>query len=409
MMNCPAFIDDSPHNYVDGRCTHCGDTVVPLGQGAIDPWLGVDANRNRVLAPGLPQGWKYNQFMNTLDREDGLSVAAVEPHGETIRQVELSERQQSMRGDFIFSTAPMTLRWLQPSDAASWGVDLTAGSAPVIKFNAGTSELRPPAEHEGAFEHFLRHPLMLARGLLRDMEVAAWDGQMWLLQGDETPRSPAELAEAGWSYLGPAEWRPEGWTNETARKHNELFLLFLARGRELDAASDRIAELEAEIVQLRRRHSTPGVGKNFTNPDLRQAAFNAAECAQAQINAAGAVEEALAQCAEFGDSMFHAVGPVTSTLRRDAATGAWSETSVSGDRPAPPRKGEFVTCENGHLVCEIAADLLLGAEQPWPGLGAWRANADKNGLCGCGKPWFRYRDGMTCSDPQLHIKGRGWV
>jgi hypothetical protein len=89
---------------------------------------------------------------------------------------------------------------------------------------------------------------------------------------------------------------------------------------------------------------------------------------------------------------------------------------VLPERMQPPRKGEFVTCENGHLVCEIVGDLLpgwdqprIGAEQSWPGLGAWRANADKNGLCECGKPWFRYCEGLTCTGPALHIKGRGWV
>jgi len=82
----------------------------------------------------------------------------------------------------------------------------------------------------------------------------------------------------------------------------------------------------------------------------------------------------------------------------------------------PPRKGEFVTCEAGHLVCEVVGELLPGWDSavvetpnhPWPGLGAWRENADMNGLCTCGKPWFRYKD-HTCARPMLHIKGRGWV
>ena len=75
----------------------------------------------------------------------------------------------------------------------------------------------------------------------------------------------------------------------------------------------------------------------------------------------------------------------------------------------PPRKGEFVTCEGEHLVCEVVAELEPGWDQEWVGLGAWRAGADRNGLCQCGKPWFKYRCPLDRIGPTLHIKGRGWV
>jgi hypothetical protein len=142
---------------------------------------------------------------------------------------------------------------------------------------------------------------------------------------------------------------------------------------ELTVARGRIAELEGEVSRLRQR----------------------AEVAQSRGFHVGVPEYQAAQA--------------DARVRLNAAR-------AERDRPIPPRKGDFVTCEAGHLVCEVVGGLLpawdrspIGAEQSWPGLGAWRANADKNGLCECGKPWFRYRGQPNCTGPALHIKGRGWV
>lgn len=65
-----------------------------------------------------------------------------------------------------------------------------------------------------------------------------------------------------------------------------------------------------------------------------------------------------------------------------------------------PRKGEFVTCQAGHLICEVIAT-APGAP---PEVGEWRVDmSHQNGrCCPCGADYYR-------PGGQFHIKGRGWV
>ena len=83
--------------------------------------------------------------------------------------------------------------------------------------------------------------------------------------------------------------------------------------------------------------------------------------------------------------------------------------------PAPPRKGEFLTCERGHLIAEVTADRPEGAYvMPYGApLGHWRENAKRQHTdgyaihdCECGAKWARPNPPHGLA---LHIKGRGWV
>jgi len=74
-------------------------------------------------------------------------------------------------------------------------------------------------------------------------------------------------------------------------------------------------------------------------------------------------------------------------------------------------KGEFITCEVGHLICEVTVDIDSADEARGLKLGAWRPNltpprADEVQRCECGARFTRRtRDHRT----QHHIEGRGWV
>jgi hypothetical protein len=83
------------------------------------------------------------------------------------------------------------------------------------------------------------------------------------------------------------------------------------------------------------------------------------------------------------------------------ATGAYGAdiepTSMDLQTDAPiPHKGDFVTCENGCLVCEVVDDR--------PALGAFRDEGAAKGDpdCACGARWWEPVRGV------VHLKGRGW-
>jgi hypothetical protein len=71
----------------------------------------------------------------------------------------------------------------------------------------------------------------------------------------------------------------------------------------------------------------------------------------------------------------------------------------------PPRKGELVTCEAGHIICEVMEDIALGQLNWHEHLGAWRLEhppaLGSQMICPCGERWG--------SEDSLHIKDRGWV
>ena len=73
------------------------------------------------------------------------------------------------------------------------------------------------------------------------------------------------------------------------------------------------------------------------------------------------------------------------------------------------RRGEFITCEAGHLICEAIGDIRHGQVGYAANLGAWRLETppqpgDVDPRCPCGVRYFRLSPG-----PSLHVKGRGWV
>ena len=73
------------------------------------------------------------------------------------------------------------------------------------------------------------------------------------------------------------------------------------------------------------------------------------------------------------------------------------------------RRGEFITCEAGHLVCEAIGDIRHGQVGYAANLGAWRLETppqpgDVDPRCPCGALYFKLSPG-----PSLHVKGRGWV
>jgi hypothetical protein len=70
------------------------------------------------------------------------------------------------------------------------------------------------------------------------------------------------------------------------------------------------------------------------------------------------------------------------------------------------RKGEFITCESGHLICEVLADIIMG-ELGWTSkLGNFRVTEPKCGepipSCPCGAQWIAPVN-------RLHVEGRGFV
>lgn len=70
--------------------------------------------------------------------------------------------------------------------------------------------------------------------------------------------------------------------------------------------------------------------------------------------------------------------------------------------------GDFVTCENGHLICEVARPIYRGMMQnPSLDWKAWRISEPERGTpvplrCPCGAPYLKER--VT-----FHCEGRGWV
>lgn len=128
-------------------------------------------------------------------------------------------------------------------------------------FNPPT-ELRPPPEHEGNLVHFLQHPMMVARGMETDIEAAAWNGEAWLLLGDDRLWTPEDLAAAGWRYLGPAVWSLPLYAERfQATRIAELeaaiqtgYVLDIERQRLARMTTARLAELEAEVTDWRKRH-----------------------------------------------------------------------------------------------------------------------------------------------------------
>jgi hypothetical protein len=72
------------------------------------------------------------------------------------------------------------------------------------------------------------------------------------------------------------------------------------------------------------------------------------------------------------------------------------------------RKGEQVTCENDHVICEVARDLPVGARQQPGDFHRWRDPEPRIGTvatdapcCRCGAIWFGNDSGC------LHFKD-GW-
>ena len=84
---------------------------------------------------------------------------------------------------------------------------------------------------------------------------------------------------------------------------------------------------------------------------------------------------------------------------------------TTGTAPAAqpgPRKGEFVTCTDGHMICEVMEDIDRGSFRWAEKLGAWRISdppviGQPDPRCPCGALWVRSGLGS------LHVKGRGWV
>lgn len=88
---------------------------------------------------------------------------------------------------------------------------------------------------------------------------------------------------------------------------------------------------------------------------------------------------------------------------------------VGGIREAAPqsdsiyaRAGEQVTCENGHVICEVKRDIEKGASQQGNELHRWRDPEPQPGTltadikcCRCGAPWA----GGVWGALQLHIGG----
>ena len=73
------------------------------------------------------------------------------------------------------------------------------------------------------------------------------------------------------------------------------------------------------------------------------------------------------------------------------------------------RRGEFITCEAGHLICEAIGDIRHGQVGYAANLGAWRLETppqpgEVDPRCPCGALYFKLSPG-----PSLHVKGRGWV
>lgn len=71
------------------------------------------------------------------------------------------------------------------------------------------------------------------------------------------------------------------------------------------------------------------------------------------------------------------------------------------------RAGEFITCENGHLIAEVIAPIAAGDRNYAGCVGHWRIPeppnpGDRDPRCPCGA---RYWD----SEHIFHVKGRGWV
>lgn len=143
-------------------------------------------------------------------------------------------------------------------------------------------ELRPPPEHEGKPCHFAERVSFLDAAE-RYQEVFGWVGGQWLIAGDETPYSPKQMADAGWRYLGPAEWQP---------LDQAMGVLYGARRKieiERDEANVRIATLEAELAHWRVAAKTDAI-----TPGLWSDATVAAD--KARI---AALEHQVERCADL--------------------------------------------------------------------------------------------------------------
>jgi hypothetical protein len=250
------------------------------------------------------------------------------------------------------------------------------------------TELRPPPEYADKPLHWVRR------------EIA----EVWRVDGDGDwhppcggTLPPAAAYNLGYRYLGPAEW-------DLDRKPGHSIL---SRVREAVRQREaRIADLEVQNARLLEMHERVRAE--------RVAIFRAGVCTreQSQDNIVSAEElRALGWWQEMTTGDWHA--PTAEMLRRCAWAEAMPMTAAdAAAHPTPPRKGDFVTCEAGHLVCEVISDYRLSSHSH---LGSWRVDIEHRPTiiaqgnnkilmvptCPCGAMWS--------NNDKLHIKGRGWT
>jgi len=82
------------------------------------------------------------------------------------------------------------------------------------------------------------------------------------------------------------------------------------------------------------------------------------------------------------------------------------------------KAGEFITCTNGHLVCEVVEDIAPATRNWATHLGRFRGREPVIGgpkpFCECGAEWvcaqvFHVAGPFSHATNHLHVEGRGWV
>jgi hypothetical protein len=212
-----------------------------------------------------------------------------------------------------------------------------------------------------------------ANGMTLEDWVAGYEFVMQSEAKEQLPAAQGPLAEALGQRvgpgIGPARVEPGGVRYGYVMSDDEAGSLRvpgrLPATQSLDAANRRITELEADLHRLNQE-----AGEHYKVMMSQQARIGL------QAQRIAELEAELATV--FADRSIPNSPPGQADMR------------------PVPRKGDFVTCESGCLVCEVVDDR--------PALGAFRdENAAKgHDLCACGAIWWNWRKGS------IHLKNRGW-